>query len=542
MNGHMMKEDASQRPFAGMRVLVQLALRRDRIALPAWVYVLIAIAASTGYSLRGLYPTEQSRAQFAAILNATGSTIAIYGPVESTSLGGVTAWRIAVLAAVLAAVMSILLVVRHTRAEEQTGRQELLGASPVGRRAVPAAALGVALLANSAVALGISVAMPLAGCTFTGALALGLAVGACGCFFAGLAALTAQFAQTSRGANSAACAAVGVFFLIRATADAGGHRWLLWFTPLGWVERVGAYSANRWWVLALPAAGALGLAVVATRLAAVRDLGAGLLGSRFGPERAGRDLSGPYGLAWRLHRGALLGWSIGFLVGGAAIGYIAKDIGGVLSSSSKLVQIIDEIGGHQALVDAYLAASMGIFGLVAGAYAVQATLRARGEESSGRAQLLLAGPVGRVRWAAGHCAAALLGSALVLAAGGLGAGLAHGLRMHDVSGQVPRLVLAALAQWPAVAVVAALAAALFGLLPARTPVAWAALTVFLLLGQLGPVLKLNQAVMDVSPFTHLPRVPGDAWTWPPVGWLVATAGGLLALALDGFRRRDLDLD
>lgn len=528
-------------PFAGTRVLLRLAARRDRIMLPVWIYALLATSASTAYSFKDLYSTEASRKEFAAVINATPSTIAIYGPVSSTSLGGITAWRIAVLAATLAGVMSILLVVRHTRAEEQTGRQELLGATAIGHRAPLASALSVALVANAGVALGTSIALPFLGCTFAGALALGLAMGCCGLFFAGLAAVTAQIAESSRTANGIACAVLGASFLARAAADASGYGWLMWCTPLGWVERVDAYGANRWWVLVPPLVCALLFALVAVRLAAGRDLGSGLLATRDGAERAGRDLRGPFGLAWRLHRGALLGWSIGFLLGGLVIGYIAKDISGVLTSSAQMVKIINEMGGQQGLVDAYLAACLGIFGLVASIYAVQTTLRAGGEESAGRAEPLLATPIGRVRWAAGHVGSALLGTAVLLAVGGVGAGLAHGLRTHDLSGQLPQLVGGALAQWPAAITTAAIAMALFGVLPRYVAVAWGALTVFLLLGQLGPVLKLSQGVMDFSPFTHVPKVPGGAFAWTPLGWLALVSGALIAFGLATFRHRDLEL-
>jgi ABC-2 type transport system permease protein len=237
----------------------------------------------------------------------------------------------------------------------------------------------------------------------------------------------------------------------------------------------------------------------------------------------------------------VLGWSVGFLLGGAVTGYIARDIGAVLDSSAKMEQILTEMGGQSALIDAYLASIMGIAGLIAAIYAVQAVLRARGEETAGRAEPLLAAPVGRARWAAGHFLAALLGAAIMLAATGLGAGIAHGLRMHDVSGQLPRILSAALAQWPAVAVVAAIAAALFGVLPRYVAAAWGAVAVFGLLGQLGPVFKLGQGVMDVSPFTHVPKVPGGVFSWTPLGWLTLLAVVLFAFGLAAFRRRDVEL-
>jgi ABC-2 type transport system permease protein len=112
--------------------------------------------------------------------------------------------------------------------------------------------------------------------------------------------------------------------------------------------------------------------------------------------------------------------------------------------------------------------------------------------------------------------------------------------MHDVSGQVPRLTEAALAQWPAVAVVAGIAAASFGLLPRyAAPVAWSVLSVFLLLGQFGPVLKLGQAAMDISPFAHVPKLPGGVFAWTSLGWLTLLCAGLLAVGLAAFRQRDV---
>jgi ABC-2 type transport system permease protein len=99
----------------------------------------------------------------------------------------------------------------------------------------------------------------------------------------------------------------------------------------------------------------------------------------------------------------------------------------------------------------------------------------------------------------------------------------------------------ALVQAPAVWVLAGIAAALFGLLPRFTGAAWGAVGLFLLLGQLGPVLNLSQWVMDVSPFTHVPKVPGGAVSATPLIWLAVTAAALAAMGLAAFRRRDLSL-
>ncbi|MGW5949929.1 hypothetical protein ACWFRN_33725, partial [Streptomyces celluloflavus] len=134
------------RPLAGTGTLLRLALRRDRLLIPAWVLALGLAVASTGSAFETLYATAAERAGLAASMNANSSLRALYGPVFSDSVGGLVAWRMAGLGAVLAAVMSLLIVVRHTREEEETGRQELLSAAVVGRRApLTAARVGARL-------------------------------------------------------------------------------------------------------------------------------------------------------------------------------------------------------------------------------------------------------------------------------------------------------------------------------------------------------------------------------------------------------------
>ena len=135
--------------------------------------------------------------------------------------------------------------------------------------------------------------------------------------FGAVAAVTAQVAESARAANGLAVGVLGAAFALRAIGDAGPH-WLAWLSPLGWAQAMRAFADERWWLLlALLALAAL-LRVGAARLAARRDLGAGILPPRPGPAR-GR-LRTPLALAWRLQRGALAGWAAGFAILGAAFG------------------------------------------------------------------------------------------------------------------------------------------------------------------------------------------------------------------------------
>ena len=183
---------------------------------------------------------------------------------------------------------------------------------------------------------------------------------------------------------------------------------------------------------------------------------------------------------------------------------------------------------------------MSILGLVTAGYAISVVLRLRSDETSERAEPVLATAARRVSWGSSYLVVAAAGSAVMLAAAGLGTGLAYGLRAGNAGTQVPRLLGAALAQWPAVLAVAAIAAALFGLWPEFCVAGgWTALALAAVVMLLGPTLRLAQWVQDISPFTHVPKLPGGTVSAAALAWLCVAALALVAAGLAGLRRRDI---
>jgi ABC-2 type transport system permease protein len=526
--------------LTGTGELARLALRRDRYFLPAWLYILTAVTASTGYSFKGLYPTGPERAALAASLRGNPSMTALAGPVYGDSLGALTMWKVGLAAAVGAALMGIFTVIRHTRAEEEAGRLELVGSTVLGRQAALAASLVVAFGACLALAVLIAVAMILLGFPIGGALALGAAIGLTGAVFASVAAVTAQLSNSARASRGIAGGVLGLAYLLRTVGDAGsGLSWLTWASPVGWAELLRPFADERWWVAALSLVACAALTAAAGLLSARRDLGAGLLPSRPGRARAPGWLRSPSALAWQLQRASLLWWTFGFAATGAVLGASAQGIGAALNSAQAR-DFITRLGGRSGLIDAYFAALILMLGVTAAAYGMAAALRPRIEESEQRAELVLATPAGRIRWVAGHLVIAAVGPAVLLGAAGLTAGLAYGLRTGEVGSQLPQLLGAALAQVPAAWLMAGVTVAATGLAPRMAASAsWAALGVIALLTLVGPTLRLPQWVMDISPFTHLPRLPGGSFTAAPLAWLAGIAVLLAVAGLAGLRRRDL---
>ncbi|WP_407838003.1 ABC transporter permease [Streptomyces sp. DSM 116496] len=527
------------RQLAGTGVLLRLALRRDRVMMPVWILAVAGLVLSLPASLASVYETPAERARLLSTMSANGSLRALYGPAFGDSIGALTAWRGGVFAGLLAGFMSLIIVIRHTREEEEAGRQELLSAAMVGRRAPLTAALLAALAANALVALLVTIG--LAGRGAGGAFALGLGIGATGMLFAAAAAVTAQLTESARLAKGLAGSLLGAAFVLRAAGDAGsadGSSALTWISPLGWLEHVRAFAAERWWVLALFAAAFAVQTAAAYLLAGRRDLGMSFLAVRPGPAEGRLGSAGA--LAWRLQRGGLLGWSLGFLVAGVVFGGMADGATELVGDNAKTREIIERMGGAgggaggaAGLTDAFLATMAGMLGLVAALFIVSAVLRLGAEESGQRAEPVLAHAVGRLRWAAGHLAVAFGGSALILLLGGLGLGLGHGADLAQTVG-------GALAQLPAVWVIGAVAALLYGAVPGFASAGWAVAGAALALGWIGPALNLPGAVLDLSPFAHLPRIPGsEALTWAPLLTLTALAAALLTAALTALRRRDL---
>jgi ABC-2 type transport system permease protein len=293
-------------------------------------------------------------------------------------------------------------------------------------------------------------------------------------------------------------------------------------------------------VLALPVAVFAAGTGLAFALAARRDLGAGLLPDRPGRPQAPAALRGPLTLAWRLQWPSLAAWAAGFAVLFAVCGAAGKGIGQLVGTSGALRTEFTRLGGQSAIVNAYLAGLMLLAGIIAAGYGVMAVLRLHAEESGNLAEPVLAGTTGRVRWGLSHILVAVTGMALLLVIGGVATGLGYGVLAGNTGHEVAALLSAGLAQLPAALVIAGLAAAAFGLAgQASVAVGWTALGIAFALNILGAAIQLSHWVLDVSPFTHIPHLPGGTVSATPLIWLTGIGLALIAAGLAGLRRRDV---
>lgn len=524
----------------GTGELFRLAWRRDRILVPASVVGLVLLAVGSAQATLDLYPTDEEAATGLAGILENPAIIAMYGPLASQTADALAVFKTVMMGAFFVSVLALVVVRRHTRTEEEDGRLELVGAAVVGRWAPLAAA--VALATASVLAASTISALGLVGVGLDplGSLAFGVAWATAGLAMVGVAAVAVQVASTSRGAGGLCFGFLGVSYALRAIGDSstGAAHALGWLSPLGWAGRVEAYGADRLWVLVLGLtvwAAGTGLALA---LLGRRDLGAGLIPSRGGPARAGALLTTPAGLVTRLATGTLIGWTVGLVVGGVAIGSLLGSVG-ELTSNTAVGDMLEQLGGSAGSVeDIFLATETAFISAAVAGAGIALVLRLVSAERSGLGESVLTTPTPRIRWYAAHVGVAVALTTVLMTVLGVTVGLVGPLA-SDAAPSLPATLGATLATLPAVWLVVGCAAVLAGAAPRFAPVAWAVLLVSFVVGELGRTIGLPQWVMNLSPFAHLSQLPGGDFEALSALVLTGIALALVAAGGTAYRQRDV---
>jgi ABC-2 type transport system permease protein len=530
--------------LAGTGTLLRFALRRDRIRLPVWIIALWLTTLSSTSNFETTYPDPSDRAELAGTMNSP-AMLALSGPehyLSDYTFGSMAAHQLIGFFAIFVGMMSVFTVVRHTRAEEETGRAELLRASVVGRHAHLTSALTLAVLANLVLGALLALSMGslgLDGITTSGSWLYGAGSAAVGILFAGVAAVTVQITPFSRGSTGMAMAVVGAAYVLRAAGDAGGAGGdaLSWLSPIGWAQRTYVYVDDRWWPLLLDLAVGVAAVAVAFALSTRRDVGAGLRPPRPGSPTASDALAHPLGFALRLQRGVLIGFCAGLLLFGLMYGSILGDAEEMIEDNAELRKTVAQLGGSVA--ESFGSVIMSFLAIITAAFVVVSVLRARAEETGGRAEPVLATGLSRRRWAGSHLTVSLAGGTVVMLLGGLGFGLAGAGSAED-GALFWKLTGAALAYAPALWLTGAIALVLFGWLPRLSAAAWAVPAYSFFVVYLGELIEMPDALADFSPIGHVPQVPAADMDWTPLLVMTVLAAALTWLGLAGFRRRDLE--
>ena len=520
--------------------LARQSFRDGRGRTIAFAYLFAAIAYIQPVAYRHTYPTLAERLSFTRSFGANKAVELFYGqPHDLLSVGGYTAWRAGGTLAIFAAIWGMLAAVKALRAEEEAGRTELVLATGVGRRGVYVSAL-VALAAGTLVLWVASFAGLLVAALPAGESAyLALAIASVVPVFVGVGALASQCAPTRRGALELSAGVLALAFGLRVIADtAGGVGWLRWATPLGWAEELRPFAGPRPAVLLLPALLSAALLLISVRIAARRDVGAGLLAARDSAEPRTALLSSATAQALRGELGSFGVWlgSVGAFA--FIVGVIAKSITAAAIPAG-VRRELNKLGSASIVTPkGYLSFGFLFFILAVSLFACAQIAAAHSEEVSGRAETALALSVGRREWLLGRLALAGGGAVAISLVAGVLAWAGAAAAGAGVS--LPQMLAAGANCLPAALLFLGVGALCYAALPrSGSAIAYTLVSVAFLWQLFGALLGAPRWLLDLSPFEHIGMVPAQPFRVASA--VVMFAIGLLAAlaAARMFESRDL---
>lgn len=533
----------SAKRLTGTHALLRALIRLDRLRLPLWVLGIGAMSFYVANAVQAIVSDERELVQMASIFADPVGRL-MTGPafgMDEPTFARFYAAGYVLFIYLLTALMSIFTVVRHTRAEEQAGRAELLRANVLGRHASLTAALLLVMLANL-LAAGLVLAGALSGgFPLPGSILVAGSGAAVGFFFAAAAAVAAQLTESSRSASALAGGILGASYLIRMVGDLGapGGTALSWFSPLGWSQQTAPYVEDQWWPLILPLLfGVMGL-VLAFALNSRRDLGAGLLPPRAGSARAPAWLSTALGISAHTLLGMLRGWGAALILSGALFGSYAQTM---VETAADLPEQFRRVFTGESVMLGFLAYISIFLAILVAAAGVSGVRLLRGEELSGRAELMLSAPLSRTRWLCAHVLVLLTGLSLILILLGLATATAAAMVLEEESGARFRdVALASLHQAPAVLAVLGIVVAAFGWAPRLVGVlGWSLIGYAAFMTNFGRLLELPEILHRFNIFGYLAQYPVEPVEWAPVVLLSGLGVLGIILGLTGWRHRQIN--
>lgn len=542
MGTHTRSAGMPRHALAGAATMARFVIRRNWVRLVSWWVFVVGMFAYVVSYYRKTLDTQRLLDDFGAVAKAPGMRALTGLAADPATMGGAVWTKIWMTLALGLAFGMVFLVTRNARAEEESGRSELLRARVLGIHASSVATwavLGLVCLLAGLATAGVSLATGLdpAGRGHGGSWLMGLSVTGVGLVAIGVAALAGQVTLTSRGANSLASSVIGILYVLRMVGDLGNGA-LTWASPIGWGQKTSPYGDNRWWPLALQVGTALVLVTLALVLEGRRDFGSGMLPERLGRADAPTRWTSPFGLSVRMERGALIGWVVTITVAGALFGSVIQSMQTMLADMPPA--LAHRLGGDS--MDALASLLARVMALVVLVFALQATLPLREEESSGRLEVQLSRSLPRWRWMLSRLVIPAVGSLVLLALGGFVTGSVWDVIAHE-GGHISEMVGATVVHWPAVLVMVGLAVAAFAVVPkVSVVITWLLVALVWLVEMLGTATDVSQKVWDALPFGATPALPSEPMDWAPVVVLVLVAIALVGVATWWFSRRDLQAD
>ena len=545
--------------------LVRLIIRRDRLKIPLAIGIFVSSLLAMVPLLKDLYGDEASLTSMFSSLGLNPAMLFLTGPMDGPVFGAMVHIETLLWWGLVLAFINTMLVVRHTRHNEEIGAQELILSGQVHRGTSLIAVMTVALVTNILVAVGLGLGMQMfdAGWGADQAWLFGVAMGMFGMAWAGVAAIVVQLVDNGRSANGMLASLIGVAFVVRGIGDflgkvdeSGLHQpmWASYLSPFGWMQASRPLTESSWWPIFIPIVLVVVSFGVSLFLLGKRDVGFGILPSRGGRARASKFLVSQLGLTWKLQKNIFIGWLVALLLMIGTIAALVPQMGDVLADSASMQQAVGTISGTappeagglitmpdaEAIIPAFMSAMISITALMVFAYAIHGLGRLRSEETSGHLEILLSTKLSRLKWVGMHVGVITIGGMFMMVLLGGSTAVMTNAMSSDITLDVAEYTMAGLSYMPVMLVMMAIYILLFGVLPRVAGVmTWLYFGVVTFLLWIGPMLKLEQWIMELSVMELLSSPPVEDIKMAPIFGITTVSLVVIAAGMTMWRKRNL---
>lgn len=467
---------------------------------------------------------------------------ALFGRViglDNYTIGAMYSHTMTIMMLSVIAVMSILLVVRNTRAEEENGILEILRSLPTGQLAHTSSAIFLLLITNLCQMLLTIVIISSLGdssMNLEGSLLTGVIYGSAGLFFGAVALLMAQLSSSARNTTMWSFAVLGFSYLLRIVGDIS-EEILSWISPLGLLYGTEPFVENNWWPIMVIQAATWSIVGFALYLQHQRDIGTGLFPDRTGSRHASPYLQWTAGFAFRLLKTTLIVWVVTVAVFAATYGSVIGDVERLLEGN-ELIEAMLEAESETDLMNQFISMIIGILALIATIPSLQVFLRLKEEEKKNRTEKIVTGNRSRVIILGTFFAISFLTSILMqfvqlVTFAGSALVMDFDINVTDIFG-------AGLAYLPAIWIMIGLSVSLYGWLPKFASFIWGYLGFAFIVLYFSGLFDMPEWMMGISPFYHIPQLLNEEWSWSVTIVLTIIAAVVTFTGFIGYQRRDIN--
>ena len=534
--------------------LARFMLGREKVISTVWIITLTLFSVALAPGLNGMFDAA-GRAQFVVTLD-NPVMVAMMGPVygaDNYTAGAMYTGMMLLWVLITVGIMNIFLISRHTRADEEKGRIEVVRSLPVGRLANLNAAMATAVIVNAVLGLltGLGLAaMGIESMGFAGSMLYGAVVCATGLMFAAVTALFCQLSASKSGATGYSFLALGVFYMLRAAGDMRGNAFLSCLSPLGLALRAQAYIENHWWPVLVLLLEFSVITAVAYKLNSMRDLDQGFIPARPGKREASSFIRSPFGFALRLSRKTILLWIILMFVLGASYASVIGDISTFVGDSPQYLEILgmpadvvanlSDATKNEMVQKYFMSFVTTMMSLVCIVPLLIVVMKPRNEEKEHRAEHMLTRATPRIKYLAGYTILAYASSVTIQCATAIGI---YGTAVSLVGEANPfpfgQLLQAYLAYLPALWVMIGIAVLLTGLLPKASGAVWGYYGFVCFVSFMGEVIGLPGWLLKIAPLKNVSQVLLVDFNYVPLVIMTVIAAVCTTAGFVFYRRRDL---